>query len=50
MKKITVDQLNHLINYLITKPYGETFKLINMIYALPDVKSAKKEKPKKDEK
>ena len=39
MKKITNEQLNTLIKYLGTSPYGEVFQLIQLLASLPEIES-----------
>ncbi len=48
MKQITVEQLNALLKYLGTRPYGEVFSLITILTQLPDVekKNGRKEDTK----
>ena len=48
MIQITVEQLNALLKYLGTRPYGEVFSLITILTQLPDVekKNGRKEDTK----
>lgn len=47
MKQISIENLQKLADYLITKPYAEVAHLIQMIGTLEDVGD---EKPAKDKK
>jgi len=50
MKKISIELLQKIANYLANRPYIETFELINEIQRLEDVVEVKEtdsEKPKK---
>lgn len=44
MKKISIEQLQKIADYLITKPYMEVAGLLQMIGSLEDVKEEKKNK------
>lgn len=46
MKKISLELLNKLANYMATKPYIETAQLIAEISNLPDVEEQNVAEPK----
>lgn len=47
MKKISIDQINQLANYLAKMPYVEVFKLIEMLTNLEDFDSEVKSSEEK---
>ena len=49
MFKITNEQREQLLKYLMARPYAEVYQLISMLFALKPIEnSKKKEEDKKD--